>query len=192
MPTADYDRRYVEAVLPDLHDYLLVKEIYWPIRVTARKEESPFPQFTLGNLLLALKRLGARGMPAAQQVEAARLRSEVDTLRSRWRVAWENKAGHEFSARLRLWRDFLEDLRSKPDNHTDRYAYEVGRRVILAMLADETSQIQLAEKELLRGLDGLLRAIFYPGDFIWEEDLQRGFPVEQYWFLYGSVQIQSP
>lgn len=192
MPAADYDRRYVEAVLPDLHDYLLVKEIYWPIRSTARKDEPPFPQFTLGNLLLALRRLGVHRMPVPQQVEADRLQSDVERIRSQWRVAWENKAAREFSARLRLWRDFLEDLRLKPHNHTDRYAYEVGRRVILVLLANETNQIQPVETELLRGLDGLLHAIFLPGEFVWEADLQRGFPVEDYWFLYGSVQIHSP
>lgn len=192
MPAADYDRRYVEAVLPDLHDYLLAKEIYWPIRSPARKDEPPFPQFTLGNLLLALRRLAARRMPLAQQAESAQLHSDVERIRSQWRVAWENKANREFSARLRLWRDFLEELRSKPNHHADRYAYEVGRRVILALLANETSQTPPAEVDLLRGLDGLLHAIFLPGDFTWEADLQPGFPAEEYWFLYGSVQSQSP
>jgi hypothetical protein len=192
MPAPDYDRRYVEAVLPDLHDYLLVNEIYWPVRSAARRGEPPFPQFTLGNLLLSLRRLGARRMPTAEQAEAARLQTEVDLIRNRWRVAWENKAGREFTARLRLWRDFLEELREEPSRHADRYAYEVGRRVILNLLVNETSQIPPAERELLSGLDGLLRAIFMPGDFIWETDLQRGFPAEEYWFLYGGVQILSP
>lgn len=192
MPAADYDRRYIEAVLPDLQDYLLVDEIYWPVHSTALRNEPPFPQFTLGNLLLALQRFGARDLLPDQQAEYSRLQSTVDAVRSRWRVAWEKKASREYSARLRLWRDYLEELRLQPHNHVDRFSYEVGRRAMLVILAKEARQIPPAEEELLRGLDGLLRSLFQAGDFIWEDDLRSGFPPDQYWFLYGSIQTPSP
>ncbi len=191
MPAADYDRRYVEAVLPDLQDYLLAAEIYWPIHGSARKDEPPFPQFTLGNLLIALQRLKAHRLPAAQTAEIERLHAQVDAVRGHWRVAWEKKAGREYSARLRLWRDYLEELREQPHQHADRFAYEVGRRATLVLLEGEAGKIEPAEVELLSGLDGLLRSLFVPGDFVWEEDLRAGFPAGVYWFLYGSIQIQS-
>ncbi len=185
MPSAEYDLGYLKAAIITLEPYLLSTELYWPIGVRSPAGEPDYPRMTLGYMLLAQKRAHARDLSMEQQSELARIDEQIDELRSRWRVAWERKAGRGFSARLRLWNNFIEDYRERPSANVDRYGYEVERRVMLHLLHDEAEAIPAAESELLIGLDKLLRAVLIPGEFIWDPELQSGFPQETYWYLYG-------
>jgi hypothetical protein len=187
MPSAEYDLEYLRAIVEGLEDYLLSKELYWSLGVAAPRGEPAFPPLTLGGLLLAQARLHARDLAPGQRDQLVLLEERVDGIRSRWRVAWGRKAAHDFRARLNLWRDFLEEYRQNTQGNVDRYAYEVGRRVMLHLLAPEAESIPPTEAELLAGLDRLLRAVFVPGDFVWEAELAGGFPLEVYWYLYGQL-----
>ena len=187
MPSPEYDLGYLQAGIRLLEKYLLATDIYWPIRAKPPAGEPPYPQLTLSGLLLAQSRLQARSLSDSFLVQLRQLEKEMDGIRSRWRVAWEAKASHEFHARLLLWRDFLEDYRSNPRNNVDRYAYEVSRRVMLHLLVADATQVQQTEIELLEGLDKLLRAVFVPGEFVWDPELAPGYPLQTYWYLYGRL-----
>jgi len=173
---AEKDRAYLEAGIPELGDYLLSNELYWP--VTARGYD--LPRLTIGGVLLAKARLEARG----ERIEALVAQLEAD--RSQWRVAWETKAGREVQARMRLWSNYLADYRQNPESHADAYPHEVRYRVMLHLLLAELPASP-GEQEGLSQLDGVLRASLSSSDFIWEADLQPGFPREVYWFLYGKL-----
>jgi hypothetical protein len=187
MASAEYDLGYLQGGIPQLENYLLSKELYWPAGGTPPPGELPFPKLTPGGILLAQARLHARILDSDQRAELGRLDEELDVMRNRWRVAWEAKVGRDFSARLRLWRDYLEDYRENPSANKDRYNYEVRHRVMLSLLSQEGAELPPAEVSMVSGLDQLLRAVFYPGDFIWDAELQDGFPREQYWYLFGQV-----
>lgn len=187
MPSTEYDLVYLRAGLQVLQEYLLSAEIYWTIGVSPPKGEPPYPQLTLGWLLLANERLKARRSSSGSQPEVDRLGATLQALLSQWRVASEKKAYQEFRSRLNLWRDFIGDYRSDPQSHFDRYPYEVSRRVILHLLQPFCLDVQPAELELLRGLDQVLRTALIPGQFIWESDLAGGFPPQAYWYLYGTL-----
>ncbi len=188
MPSIEYDLRYIEAGLLDIEGYLLSKELYWPVGATAPSGEPPYPRLTLGNLLLALARLSACSLTGDQQAKVDRLKDKIESTKSRWATAWEQKAEREYQARLNLWRDYLEEYRRDPGNNVDRYTYESRRRAILHLLSQELKQIPPNQEEMLRGLDALLNAVLIPGDFIWERDLEPAFPVKTYWYLYGKPQ----
>jgi hypothetical protein len=185
MPSIEYDLKYIQAGLVDLEGYLLSKELYWPVGATAPAGETHYPRLTLGNLLLARARLSGRELSPEQSSEFERLDQLLQETRQNWKVAWEQKAAKEFSARLRLWRDFINDYRKQPKSNLDRYAYEVNRRVTLQLLTPETAEVPDEETELLNGLDELLRAVFIPGEFVWDGDLKVSFPKNIFWYLYG-------
>ena len=187
MPSFEYDFRYLQAGLDQLEAYLLAPELYWPVGASAPKGEPPYPQLTLGGMLLAQRRLGATAETPAQQAELARLEARLDVLQSQWRTAWGNKARHDFHARFKLWRNYLEEYREKPSAHYDRYPYEVSRRVQLHLLAAEAVDLPPAEIEAVNGLDKLLRAFFSPGPFLWDDRLAASFPQPTYWYLYGAL-----
>jgi hypothetical protein len=187
MPSAEYDLRYLHAGVEQLEAYLLASGVYWPPGISAPAGETPYPQLTLGNLLLSRQRARATAQEAAQRAELERLEREMETMRSQWRSAWGKKATAEFSARLSLWRNFMEEYRQEPAREHDRYAYEVGRRVLLHLLAAEAEELPEAEVEMLAGLDAILRATLVPGAFVWDAELAPAFPAGIYWYLYGTV-----
>jgi len=187
MSSVESDLGYMRAASTILRDFLLSKEVYWSLGSAPPAGEPTYPQLTLGGILLAQKRLQARKDDPEVIEEYSRLESELQVIQLKMRVSWEKKAEREFSARLRLWRDFLEEYRSQPENHSDRYAYEVTRRVMLGFLQPFSRDLPLAEIELLQGLDQLLQAVFIPGKFVWEADLMNSFPESRYWYLYGSM-----
>lgn len=190
MPSFEYDLRYLQSGVDQLEAYLLANDLYWPTGASAPKGETPYPQLTPGGLLLARRRLGASAETPAQQARLARLEQELDVQRSRWRTAWGKKARLDFHARLKLWRDFLEEYRERPSAHYDRYAYEVGRRAQLHLLTPEAIDLPAAETQTIEGLDKLLRAIFKPGAFVWEERLANSFPPDPFWYLYGGLGVE--
>ena len=60
MPTLEYDLRYLRASVELLKNYLFSKDIYWSIGISAERGAPPYPQLTLGNMLLARKRASVR------------------------------------------------------------------------------------------------------------------------------------
>lgn len=186
MPSFEYDLRYLQSGVDQLEAYLLAGELYWPISVSAPKGEPPYPQLTPGGLLLSRQRLKAAETPV-QQARLVQIERQFDDLVYHWRTAWGKKARLDFHTRLKLWRDFLEEYREKPSAHYDRYAYEVGRRAQLHLLIPEAINLPPAETQALEGLDRLLRAVFQPGAFIWEDRLAICFPPEPFWYLYGGL-----
>jgi hypothetical protein len=187
MPTPEYDLRYLKAGIEQLESFLFSSDVYWSIGTRAPAGETPYPQLTIGGLLLARLRAQSSIKTSSQQVELEELSGRLNDLRTRWRVAWEGKASKEFPARLNLWKNFLEEYRANPETQYDRYEYEVTRRVMLHLLDAETDNISQAQRDLLASLDLLLHTVFVSGEFIWDFSLAASFPQEQYLYLYGGI-----
>ncbi len=187
MPDPEYDLQYLEAGLSGVNEYLHSDEVYWPLQAVSQPGQPPFPQLTLDGLLLSAARLRARTLSFQQETRFQHLVSQLEAVRRKRRVAWEKKATHNFRARLTLWRNYLVELRDEPEANADRYPYELTRRVQLALLSEDARQRPAAEDELLSMLDNLLKTLFVPGPFVWDSDLEPGFPRSNYWYLYGHI-----
>lgn len=175
MTYIENDRAFLEAGIPELGDYLLSNELYWPL--SARGVS--LPRLTIGGLLLSLARLEATAHSGVA------FRARIDGIRSRWQVAWETKAGREVRARCGLWQAYLDDYRHNPEGFADAYPQEVRYRVMLHLLMSELPTPP-PEQDLIAQLDGVVRANLLPGGFVWDVRLQGGFPRETFWYLYGK------
>ncbi len=184
MSSRETDLQFVKAGVEDLPDYLLSKELFWPL--SAPGFGYSLPRFTIGGLLAALRRLGAYADTPAKQAELRDFEQRVDRFRTSRRVAWEAKAAHEFRARFTLWQNYLSDLRHDPGNHADAYAHEVSWRALLELLSAELP-VPPPESSALVGLDAALKSRWQPGGFIWEPELKTAFPEAPFWYLYGNV-----
>jgi hypothetical protein len=173
MTSTEQDLLFLTESLPQLQDYLLSNELYWPLNAS-------LPRLTLGAVLLALARVSA-----SQPEEAEKLRGQLETIHSKWRVAWEQKSARETANRLRLWSSFVSDYRNAPDQHADFYPQEVRGRVILQLLLAEAPDAP--EKSALADLDTMLKSRLVSGNFVWNAALQVAFPKNDFWFLYGTI-----
>jgi hypothetical protein len=187
MKSIEYDLRYLQAGVADLENYLLSNEVFWPVDIRPPAGEPGYPQLTLGGLLLARQRLTSYTMPSKQDARFKEITAEMDNLRSRWRVAWEKKAAHSFSVRIKMWRDYIEEYRQQPQDNADRYPYEVRLRTMLTLLKPDLGTQAAAEVDLLSILDNFLDTVIIVGSFIWEPELEPGFPENDYWYLYGRL-----
>lgn len=170
-----------------MENYLLSKDTFWPIDTRPPKGMPEYPELTLGGMLLSRAKLTAYSKTSEEMAQFDKLISEMNGVRSQWRVAWEKKAAHGFSLRLRMWRDFIEDYRRASQDNADRYPYEVRLRVMLTLLKSEGGGKNPAEADLLIVLDKFLKSALIKNSFLWEAELQPGFPEETHWYLYGRL-----
>jgi hypothetical protein len=170
MPNLDQDKRFLDSGIQVLSDYLLSKELFYPL-------DGDLPRLTIGNLMLARYRLTATGQDAHS--------NEMETIKEKWRTAWGQKASREIHTRLELWRNFLSEYRASPGNNADRYPVEVRHRAILQLLAEDAADT--SELVLLPELDSLLKGYLLSNEFIWEKQVAASFDPAEFWYLYGTL-----
>ena len=174
--------RFLKEAVPQLQNYLLSNELYWPL-------SGSLPRLTPGSLLLELIKMRVTTQIAGTSLtlrdEFQRLDGQFENLRSKWRTAWEKKMAREVTNRMRLWSQFLSDYLKDPDQSLDSYKTEARGRAILQLLVNELPNFP--EMPALAELDRILKTRLIPGEFIWESELQPAFPKSDYWFLYGNL-----
>lgn len=173
MPDLVQDKRFFEAGISVLPDYLLCKEMFFPLG-------GNLPRLTIGNLLLANLRLRA--------IDDQTGDSQVNSIRTKWRVAWEQKSAREIHVRLNLWKNFLGEYRNSKEGNADRFPIEVRHRAIIHLLSKETDKTP--ELDQLPQLDQMLMGSLTPGSYVWEKQVEPEFPQPEYWFLYGKLKLK--
>jgi len=180
MTTIDRDLAYLRLAVPDLEDFVLSKDLFWPLPGGVASLTSPgMNQLSLGGVLLCRARIA--GLNGSQ---AGDLLHRMDEIRERWRSNWEKKAAREFRSRVELWKKALEELLDPAKGAFSAYPSQVQLRVMLELLGREFDASALPEAEVLRELDRRFKAGTQDGPFVWEPPLQDAFPAEIFWFLY--------
>jgi len=154
------DNQYLSAGVPELGNYLLSKELYYPIG-------SNLPQLTLGGVLLSLARLGT---------QAAQFETQVEAIHSKWRAAWDVKSSREVRARSELWVNYLAEYREDPKSGARLYSQNVRYRAMLSLLG-----------KVEEDSDTFVKSVFKEGKFVWEEECAPNFPPPTFWYLYGTL-----
>jgi len=192
MHTAGYNLALAQCMLQELEAYLLSQELFWPLGCKPTQNDPPYPRLTLGNLSLLLVELDAQEetLLPAQRPQLRALHRTHEKILNQWRVATENKATREIGARIRLWNAYLEDF-FREGMRSGSYAYEVRNRVMLEHLVPLTQQDDQIRDHLqqIAALDGKLLDRFQPGEFIWDEPLQKYYPHGPFPFLYGHPRL---
>jgi hypothetical protein len=180
-----YYKVYLKAGIDEAERYLLSNDLFWPLSAVPPIGTPAYPSFTLGSFLFYQACIRPLALDQKQRTTIQQIDTEIDAIRTRWRVAWGRKADWEYKSRLRQWGNVLKEIRIDPEDNIDYYNYEVRLRVFLQLLGTEIKEIDLSYQEHLDGLDLLLRALFQAGGFIWDSELEPGFPADIYWYLWG-------
>lgn len=182
----EQDITYLRSTVHELEDYLLSDILFWPIRAKGRKQLVGVTQLTIGNLLLSLKRLKTvESIDGAVTEEFTSLTAEIEKIRLQWKSNWDNKVIEELRSRLKQWDHYLSEIQSAEISQSD-YAYNIRQRVILALLIACPDRLIPLEQANLDTLDERLKKTTHPSSFVWDADLQSGFPEDGYWFLYRT------
>ena len=190
----NYELHFVREALGQLKDYLLSDEVFWQLNLRSLHGASPYPQMTLGNLLLSQARLeglkqGA-GLSREDQQELKELNADIASIKKEWRSAWEKKAEREFRSRLTQWERFLDEMGDSPDQHSSNYATEVRVRAILSLLEADLPPSAAAFKSQVALQDQRLERMVTNADFVWDAEVQRAFPKTDFWYLWVKPKSQ--
>jgi hypothetical protein len=154
------DLRFLECGTLELENYLLSKELYYPLG-------AHLPQLTLGAILLASARAGGKALHHQQRIE---------TVHAKWQAAWDVKTEREVHARGRLWMNYLTEYRADSKSEARVYPQNVHNRAILTLLGNPHHEA-----------DAFLHSVFKPGRFVWDEECEMNFTRHEYWYLFGTV-----
>jgi hypothetical protein len=195
MHPARYDLGLAAAMADELEDFLISGEIFWPLERRAPAGDPPYPQLSLGGLLLTLDELDAweGDLAPGEAAQLQALRRRVEGLRAKRGAAIARKAGQELRSRVNLWRAYLGDLEEGP-RPVELYPHEVRQRVMAARLVETAADLPEAasSRRVLGELDAKLRRRFEAGPFVWDRRLAKRYPPGDYWFLYGTPRSGSP
>lgn len=186
-----YEVDFLRAGLKQLKPYLLSDEVFWSLGLRLLRSTPPYPQLTLGNLLLSKARLSGlqsgQALSAEQQDEMESLNAELEKTHEDWQVAWMGKAQKEFELRLRQWARYLDELSQVPGRHTASFANAVRVRALLELLRGYLPDSVDGVRSEVGVLDQRLKRVTRVGEFIWEEAVKAAFPQDDYWFLYTEL-----
>lgn len=183
MAALEKEAVFLEAALPELKSYLFSKELYWSLApFLGFNQSADLTTLTAGNLLLSRARLKAR--PALPKEEL--LLGNLDEICQRWKAHWFQKIEKEIPARLSLWGNALTEAQEEGFTPAS-YRYQIRLRVMLELLSAELPVILPIYQKQIPALDQLLKAMTFPGSFVWEPEVMLVFPEQEYWFLYRTT-----
>lgn len=173
MESIDADQKYVKAAIEQIQLYLSSQNVFWPMG------SMPFP-LTIGNLLFSLRRLSVSG--SSEQL-AAEVTSQLEETRKANRALFQQKEKVELKARLREWTANQEEW-SEAGLTASVLATEVRNRTIITLLINDLDQDSVTDSLQLDSTDQNFKSITELGNFIWDEELARVFPADEFWFLW--------
>lgn len=183
MTSLSHDADFLQSAVQVLEDYLLSDVLFWPLqREKGAMLGGDSDQLTPGNLLLSLARLGREGLAETSLKQALQ---RIDKVRQQWKSAWLNKCQKEWEQRLRLWLNYLDEIKRESNRELPAdYSFHVRQRVILDLLTKEIGELPPEKRLKLQNADEMLRLLSQPGEFIWQKGLQEHFPASPFWYLY--------
>ncbi len=183
------DWAFIRAAVENLQDYLLSAELYWPLFVHPKENiTGNLLQLTLGNLILTQARLEGYSWAGSQVNELEEANRKIAQTKEKWKTAWTKKAIQEIPARIKLWRNYVEELCDQPHAKAANYPFQVRWRTALYFLDQEIAGKIEMDQSAVKDLDLRLKRITQPANFVWEAEIAPAFPKETFWFLYVSVQ----
>jgi hypothetical protein len=172
------DLDYLKSSPSELETYLLSKDVI---------RQLPDMTFSAGGVLLAHKRLSAANLDAQVQSDW----QEIEVIIGHWKTAWAAKCHMELKMRLRQWGDFILGFASDKNEPSTAFRHQVRNRVIMQLI-EENIPAEAAEfDESIKRKDKILEKYSVENDFIWEPEVQNGFPREKFWYLYRIMKYEK-
>lgn len=179
------DLHILETMACEMDAYLNQDVLFW------RMTFGDLPMLTIGGYLLRQQRLQALAFLLGEE-EQRRLQTAVNQFNATLQekiVRFEQKAYAELEARIRQWRNYLNEAEWKRNPKYNSYATAVEARLMLALLTqklqEQPYQLPQDVPPRIDQLDALLRGQWQMAEFVWFVEWQPAYPRERYWWLYG-------
>ena len=180
MNRIEYEAAYIEAGLEQFKPFLLSPEIFWNLNLARPAKQAPYPQLSLGNMLLASHILKAD----AKIKNHKELVESFDAFQLEWARAWQQKAKQEFNYRIKQWLRYLADLQGEKSQSQSSFKNDIRIRVLLELLLSQLKDDGQNVADQLNELDLQFHPLMKAAEFVWPPEIKGAFASEDYWFLY--------
>lgn len=188
--TITTDLKEAQSMVGRLEQYVRQDELYVQMGgLGTLFGGAQMPALTVGALLLRLNRLTAlqADMTAEQRAQLEQIRASHESVRSEWRLHYDEKLKREAHSRLVAMRRFFEECAENPRTCASNYRPEALRRTIVEEVINEMARLGIEDEELpglVREIDSRLRRYVRPDAFLWDDRLQTVYGRDQFWWLY--------
>lgn len=186
MDIFERELEYLSSAVEELEDYILSKTLYWPISIPGRPRLLSNTTLTIGNVYFSLQVLENDLITPSQIASRQKYLQNVEIVSNRWRKNWTEKAKEEFTSRLLLWENYLQDLLEENRGAIQEYKSQVRNRVLLRLLELKAAVIVPQQFNKLNKIDDAYNKITQETDFVWDKALLTSFPKSIYYFLYKA------
>lgn len=165
------DRRYITRSAEELAQYFSSDVLLW-------RMSGIHNPLCPGNVLLTMRKLSIEQKPA----EEASIGIITELIEKR-QIAWDKKVMRELPMRVNQWQELVDDYHR--NNAIDgSYRYNIRVRVIIKLLMHETRFLNDEMQNRIENADKIVTLLGKPGDFVWDKELERVFPLEDFPYLY--------
>lgn len=179
----EYEANYLKAGLEQFKAFLLSPEIFWNLSLSRPAGHPPYPQLSLGNMLLAAHIISSDSALKKRD----ELLEEFHAFQLEWAHAWEEKAEQEYQYRLRQWSRYIDDLQGAKAQSAGSFKNDIRVRVLLELLQSQLKDEGRQAIDELNALDLRFHQLMKAADFVWPLEIKGAFATEDYWFLYRSA-----
>ena len=183
MNRIEYEEAYLTEGLEQFKPFLLSPEIFWNINLKRPSKFPPYPQLSLGNMLLSFHILKS-GKISADRKELIELFKKFQL---EWVGVWQEKAEKEFNYRIKQWHRYLADLHGAITQSKIRFKNEIRIRVLLELLQKQLKDEGDHVIDALDASDLEFHQLMKADDFVWPLEIKSAFASEDFWFLYCSA-----
>lgn len=188
--TLERDLREAKAMTEALIPYVYEETLYGATR-TGMFGGGNMPALTIGALLMRLRRLRALDshLTPEQKGQLAQLEDQHASVRKEWREHYLTKLHREGESRLKAMNTFFDECDEDPRQCPNVYLPEVLRRTIVQEIARALTEQEGADEKLtreMRRIDGKLRRVTQPAEFVWDKDLKEAYPETEFWWMYAK------
>ena len=181
------DLEIAEAEAAELEQYIVREDVYRTLIVRSSSGDQNI-RMTGGDLLARLHRLQHEraALDANQQSRLDAAQQQTDSTIYAYKTRFHQRLHREMKARLNTLKWFFDEC-GPEDRQRCRaqYPFEMrNRQRIEEILKQVGSDLPEELKTGLRKIDGQIKAIAQPSEFIWSTQVKNAYPRETYWYLY--------
>ena len=182
----DVDLTVLEEENTELQAYIVGNELYRTVHVRTAEVDQTV-QMSGGDLLTRIFRLAGEAdrLTPDQQRRFTKVRTEAEHTIYSLRSRFHELLNRELKARLDALNWFLDDAAADPKRARSEYPFEIRNRQRIEIIAQQLdNNMEPALKQQLQRVDGRIRTLAQPTDFIWDKRLEPIFPRNPFWYLY--------
>lgn len=142
---------------------------------------------SIGGLLEYQARLAAGDLSSEQRAVLEKSVQRYESARRMRGEAFQQKVEKELKSLLNTWAWYLDECKEDRQRCAADYVNQVWRRTRIHVLQQAVAALPAALAGQLARLDGRLRELFRPGDFVWDAEVRPFYSEAEYWWLYGGL-----